>query len=159
MHCKNTVTTVCLHCDTNEAGGGVFKSQRRTDCLEHPPDHLLSTRSAHLWELTRLLTSHNKMLMAAPSSTPRLSVSYTPNCPNLLHKQPHLIWSRLSIPELREGFQWFHLRGLPPQKLPVGRRPFLPALQQPVCLLCSPSCSAPTVGAPALKSPPLQWHH
>lgn len=45
--------------------------------------------------------------MAAPSSTPSLSVSYTPGCPNLLHKQPRLILSCLSIPELCEVFNDF----------------------------------------------------
>lgn len=45
------------------------------------------------------------MLMAAPSSTPPQSVSYTPACPNLLHKQPHrLILSALSISELHDDF-------------------------------------------------------
>lgn len=54
------------------------------------------------------------MLMAAPSSTSQLSVSYTPSFPNLLHKQTCLISSGLSIPELREFLRWLHLWGLSP---------------------------------------------
>lgn len=46
-------------------------------------------------------------MMAASSLTPPLSVSYTPACPNLLHKQPHLISSCLSIPELCGVFNDF----------------------------------------------------
>lgn len=54
--------------------------------------------SSHLWEQTRLLTSFN-LSMAAPSSAPPLSVSYTPGCSNLLHKQPctsYLVFPSLS---------------------------------------------------------------
>lgn len=121
---------------------------------------IICKKSAHLWEETRLLTSHNRMFVAASSSTLPLSVSYTLSCPNLLHKQPHLIWSSLSISELREVFQWLHLCGLSPEKLPVGH--FCPHYSSLcVCVswmlcasvFCSPVASplGPDCGAAALK--------
>lgn len=84
-------------------GGKEFKSKKR-DCLSWTSLLIICRRSAHLWEVTRLPTSHNRMSMAASSSTSPLSVSYTPSCPNLLHKQPRLVWPGLSIPEPHEVF-------------------------------------------------------
>ncbi len=60
------------------------------------------------------------MLMAAPSSTQPLSVSYTPGCPNLLHKQPCLILRCLSIPELCEVFNDFISEDCPPKEIACG---------------------------------------
>lgn len=51
--------------------------------------------------------------MAGPFSTPPLSFSYTPGCPNLLHKQPCLVSSRLSILELYEIFNDFISKDCP----------------------------------------------
>lgn len=97
------------------------------------------------------------MLMAASSSTPPLSVSYTPGRPNLLHKHPQLILSCLSIPELCEVFSDFMSEDCRTKELPVGQRPFLPPLQQ-----CGDRCVSALFahvrhtahcGATALKRP------
>lgn len=103
-----------------------------------------------MWELTRLHISHNKM-MAASSSTPPLSVSSTPGCPNLLHKHPDLISSHLSIPELCELFNDFICEDCPWRNCLWDSSHLCPhyssqCVSAPVC----PDC-----GAAALKRPPF----
>lgn len=92
--------------------------------------------------------------MAAPSSIPRpLSVSYTPVCPNLLHKQPRLIPSCLSIPELCEVSNDFISEDCPLKKLPVGRQP----LQQP--FVCQERCVSPLFAHVRLHCPTVVVQH
>lgn len=99
--------------------------------------------------------------MAASSLTPPLSVSYTPGCPNLLHKQPHLISSRLSIPELCVRFSMTSSQRIVPKEIACGTT----AISTPITAACvcqehcvsalfahaCPLC--PNCGAAALKRP------
>lgn len=127
-----------------------------------PPDHfpnMCKERSAHLWELTRLFTSHNNMWMAAPSLTPPLSVSYTPSSPNLLHKQLCLISSGPSIPELREPFNDFIFENCPWRNCLWDSGHFCPHYSSRcvsgVLYVCSVLPRLPLRGATALKRPPF----
>lgn len=93
--------------------------------------------------------------MAAPSSTSQLNVSYTPGCPNLLHKQTCLISSHLPIPELlRVSFAMTSALRIVPANIVCGIVVVsAPPLQQPVCV-----CQVHSVSAVFLRSVP-HWSH